>query len=228
MPTEFTIFGSGFGAGLLLSILFGFLVWMRASGQSKRDIEALRHRALMDKRQTENFSRNQHETIEAQTEIIDRQKNLIEDLRSQVNSLESDGIVHLDAAAENGRVDDLEQLIEDNQRRIAELEMALQSEKGQSRQKMDVLKERLGALLSEIENKPSTKESTKDMARQIKTQIFGPPAPSVAEIAANSDTKVNEPAEPIPLSTPLVSKGQNSVPASATKDRRWKRRRWTG
>ncbi len=221
MPTEFTIFGSGFGAGLLLSILFGFLVWMRMAGQSKRDIEALRHRARMDKRQTESVARNQHETIEAQTEIIDRQKTLIEELRSQVNELEA-GEGAVVQAADSERVDDLEQLIEDNKRRIAELEMALQSEKSQSRQKMDVLKERLGALLSEIENKPSTRESTKDMARQIKTQIFGPPAPAAA---ANMDTKPEEPKKSV-LSATLGSKG--SVPEAATKERRWKRRRWTG
>ena len=226
MPaTEFIeayYFVGGFVAGLLLSVLFGFLVWMRVSGQSKRDIEALRHRARMDKRQTESLARNQHETIEAQTEIIDRQKSLIEELRDQVNELESGAQIHAQAQS-NDRVDDLEQHIEDNKRRIAELEMALQSEKSQSRQKMDVLKERLGTLLSEIENKPSTKESTKDMARQIKTQIFGPPAPTAP---ANSDAKPAD-EEPI-LATALAPKGTASVPAAATKERRWKRRRWTG
>ncbi len=220
MPTEFTIFGSGFGAGLLLSILFGFLVWMRMSSQSKRDIEALRHRARMDKRQTENLSRNQHETIEAQTDIIERQKTLIEELRVQVNDLEVNGVAVVQELTDPDRVDDLEQLIEDNKRRIAELEMALQSEKAQSRQKMDVLKERLGALLSEIENKPSTRESTKDMARQIKTQIFGPAAP-----AANTDTAPES--EEVAKRLSFAS-SKSSVPAVGSKEKRWKRRRWTG
>ncbi len=216
-------FIGGFLAGLLLSIVFSFIVWMRVSGQSKRDIEALRHRARMDKRQTESLARNQHETIEAQTEIIDRQKTLIEELRSEVNDLEAHGTAMAQDTARNERVEDLEQLAEDNRRRIAELEMALQSEKSQSREKMDVLKQRLGGLLSEIENKPSAKESTKDMARQIKTQIFGPPAPSVA---ANTDIKPDEDDKSKTVS--LVSKPKNSVPAATTKERRWKRRRWTG
>ena len=227
MPTEVTaelnnwLFFSGVAAGLVLSVFLSFVVWKRVSSHYKRDIEALLHRARMDKRQTESVARNQHETIEAQTEIIDRQKTLIEELRGQVNELESGAPVALQAA-DSERVDDLEQLIEDNKRRIAELEMALQSEKAQSRQKMDVLKERLGALLSEIENKPSTRESTKDMARQIKTQIFGPPAPAAA---ANTDTKPEEAKKSV-LSAALGSKG--SVPEAATKERRWKRRRWTG